>query len=669
MITPLHADHQFQNRRQDLARRSKKLQSSTEAGPSSSSPSSASDHASGSQTYHGEPPAPPPGRTNLGSWDPDSGKWRTVPTACIGALAGPRPDREAILRAIVTGEIDRDDYIDNNPDYLDGHPALQDDKIKNTGEDAWQHVPVLTAAGNASSSGGVLSSIQLRAQAAVMYPGREAESRTAPRNDFDVVRMNMNRQGNSGPTGVPLGRWVSGTSRMEEVMAARDVEAPTRQYRRSEQPVPETTEEWRGDNEALINMMPSDPPSMGVQEMLGSDGPEGARLAPMEEEEDEEDEEGEEGHAKPGYAPAETPVRKGGRGPARVLELSNPNSRQIRGLTFTGAADRAIDRPTLGRATSFDLLRSSKRAKQLAGASASRNGFVYADENSDSAYMSGRHRPLKRSASAMNRSLSSIGESNENASMVGSSKAQQQEQPNKRHRSTERRLADLDMKLNHMQPPIDLTAAPKHDLNINIDIPRGGRFDIKTKHRSSFPRGSEINGEQNNDVIDLESPTKERPMGQGGKYFDDGANDSYPYFRSQQHYSYPNSDRTPVPSYQMPSAIPGSGSTGTSGTTHAHLHTPSGSSADDVFDAAASRPARNSPSAQRRFHWSGESGTHRSYLGCKQKRAREASGRDVGREAEIDNKMMIIDGPERDAAENLLSIFRKAGHGHEARRV
>lgn len=273
---------------------------------------------------------PPPGRTNLGNWDPNSGKWRTVPTSCIGALAPAGPDREAIVRVIVTGELNREDFIRANPGYLDGHPSVGERR----GDEGLVHVP-------------------------------------------------------------PAGCYQGQAGRMDDVMAARDVEAGTRQYRR----MSASPGRWDGDNDALLQLLPSDPPSMGLVDMLDSDG-----IQP--EEEDEE-------------VSQETPVR---------------NRQKREDAEFRDYPLLAVPRPKLGRATSFDLLASSMRAKQLS-----------------------QRPPLGRSETNIN---------------IGF-----------------KRPATV-MDINHLATPLDTDAKrPRGRLQQpTMSIPRGGKAAIKTKPRSSFSR-------------------------------------------------------------------------------------------------------------------------------------------------------------------------------------
>jgi hypothetical protein len=125
------------------------------------------------------------------------------------------------------------------------------------------------------------------------------------------------RRGDEGLVHVPpTGLYHGQAGRMDDVMAARDVEAGTRQYRRLSSP-----SRWDGENDTLLQLLPSDPPSMGIAEMLDSDSAQ------------------------------DTPVR-----PRKSLPLSRSAS---------GNREMA-PRAKLGRATSFDLLASSTRAKQLA---------------------------------------------------------------------------------------------------------------------------------------------------------------------------------------------------------------------------------------------------------------------------------------------------------------
>ncbi|KAK8864576.1 hypothetical protein IAR55_001826 [Kwoniella newhampshirensis] len=58
---------------------------------------------------------PPPSRSNRGTFDPVTGKWRPVPLSCISGLQPPPEEKSAVVRAISVGDITRDMYFAQYP--------------------------------------------------------------------------------------------------------------------------------------------------------------------------------------------------------------------------------------------------------------------------------------------------------------------------------------------------------------------------------------------------------------------------------------------------------------------------------------------------------------------------------------------------------------------------
>ncbi|OWZ65524.1 hypothetical protein AYX14_04280 [Cryptococcus neoformans] len=59
--------------------------------------------------------APPPSRSNRGTFDPVTGKWRPVPASCISGLQPPPDDKIAVVRAISLGDVTRDMWLNKYP--------------------------------------------------------------------------------------------------------------------------------------------------------------------------------------------------------------------------------------------------------------------------------------------------------------------------------------------------------------------------------------------------------------------------------------------------------------------------------------------------------------------------------------------------------------------------
>ncbi|WVR06887.1 hypothetical protein IAU60_003923 [Kwoniella sp. DSM 27419] len=58
---------------------------------------------------------PPPSRSNRGTFDPVTGKWRPVPLSCISGLQPPPEEKSAVVRSISVGDLTRDMYFAQHP--------------------------------------------------------------------------------------------------------------------------------------------------------------------------------------------------------------------------------------------------------------------------------------------------------------------------------------------------------------------------------------------------------------------------------------------------------------------------------------------------------------------------------------------------------------------------
>ncbi|WRT66531.1 uncharacterized protein IL334_003490 [Kwoniella shivajii] len=58
---------------------------------------------------------PPPSRSNRGTFDPVTGKWRPVPLSCISGLQPPPEEKSAVVRSISVGDLTRDMYFEAHP--------------------------------------------------------------------------------------------------------------------------------------------------------------------------------------------------------------------------------------------------------------------------------------------------------------------------------------------------------------------------------------------------------------------------------------------------------------------------------------------------------------------------------------------------------------------------
>ncbi|WVQ99543.1 hypothetical protein IAU59_006679 [Kwoniella sp. CBS 9459] len=58
---------------------------------------------------------PPPSRSNRGTFDPVTGKWRPVPLSCISGLQPPPEEKSAVVRSISVGDLTRDMYFEQHP--------------------------------------------------------------------------------------------------------------------------------------------------------------------------------------------------------------------------------------------------------------------------------------------------------------------------------------------------------------------------------------------------------------------------------------------------------------------------------------------------------------------------------------------------------------------------
>ncbi|WWC70153.1 uncharacterized protein I206_104100 [Kwoniella pini CBS 10737] len=63
---------------------------------------------------------PPPSRSNRGTFDPVTGKWRPVPLSCISGLQPPPEEKSAVVRSISVGDLTRDMYFSQHPE-LEAH--------------------------------------------------------------------------------------------------------------------------------------------------------------------------------------------------------------------------------------------------------------------------------------------------------------------------------------------------------------------------------------------------------------------------------------------------------------------------------------------------------------------------------------------------------------------
>ncbi|WWC89168.1 uncharacterized protein L201_004086 [Kwoniella dendrophila CBS 6074] len=59
---------------------------------------------------------PPPSRSNRGTFDPVTGKWRPVPLSCISGLQPPPEEKSSIVRSISVGDLTRDLYFSQHPE-------------------------------------------------------------------------------------------------------------------------------------------------------------------------------------------------------------------------------------------------------------------------------------------------------------------------------------------------------------------------------------------------------------------------------------------------------------------------------------------------------------------------------------------------------------------------
>ncbi|WVO15975.1 hypothetical protein L204_103640 [Cryptococcus depauperatus] len=217
-------------------------------------------------TRDGQNENPPPSRSNRGTFDPVTGKWRPVPASCISGLQPPPEDKVAVIRAISLGDVTRDMWLAKHPPLDKAATAI-----------SWTSSILDSANG-----GGVFNT------------GRTVKDPIAP---FSV------RSPAKSLDALLLER--------ESGFGSRD-----KQYRQTPGDVILKGEGQERIREMLA-MMPSDPPSMGPEEIEG------------------EESEGGDGGID------EDAVKK----QARQL-ISRPRS-------------------VLGRATSHDVLASSSRAKLL----------------------------------------------------------------------------------------------------------------------------------------------------------------------------------------------------------------------------------------------------------------------------------------------------------------
>ncbi|WWC94616.1 hypothetical protein V866_001463 [Kwoniella sp. B9012] len=63
---------------------------------------------------------PPPSRSNRGTFDPVTGKWRPVPLSCISGLQPPPEEKSAVVRSISVGDLTRDMFFAQHPE-LEAH--------------------------------------------------------------------------------------------------------------------------------------------------------------------------------------------------------------------------------------------------------------------------------------------------------------------------------------------------------------------------------------------------------------------------------------------------------------------------------------------------------------------------------------------------------------------
>ncbi|WVQ82085.1 hypothetical protein IAT38_004213 [Cryptococcus sp. DSM 104549] len=300
---------------------------------------------------HGTLP-PQPARAQRGTFDPVTGKWRTVPTSCISGLQPPAQDKAEVVRAISVGDITRDGWLEEYAKAYGSKPYRETLGQSSSEGDAEAE----------SGAGGGGGAVGFRA-------GSPTPSGLSGRGKTASGRPNAGTGSNAGagaktsaPGGEMLGQKPvrpaselpapSGTSRtapsggqaallppasaaagllpqrgsaksLDEILQARESGfgpgATKRRFRRGSGEsvlVGEGQERIR----EILALMPSDPPSAGLAELAEDDMDEG----------------------------------DGG-------DDDDDAGRKRKGLMI----NRPTPRSGLGRATSFDVLASSSRAKQL----------------------------------------------------------------------------------------------------------------------------------------------------------------------------------------------------------------------------------------------------------------------------------------------------------------
>ncbi|WWC62141.1 uncharacterized protein I303_104732 [Kwoniella dejecticola CBS 10117] len=160
---------------------------------------------------------PPPSRSNRGTFDPVTGKWRPVPLSCISGLQPPPEEKSAVVRSISVGDLTRDMYFSQHPE-LDAHLPTPTPSASNRMYTTQGNITPLPKRGNGNSLDQILQAREISFD----------HNRKRPQHQQPQRRGSV--EGKSASQGVGQGKFRE-----------------------------------------LLALLPSDPPSMDLSEIAGDD--------------------------------------------------------------------------------------------------------------------------------------------------------------------------------------------------------------------------------------------------------------------------------------------------------------------------------------------------------------------------------------------------------------